>query len=419
MCCLKMPYDATSMADLVLKIVKGTFIPVPSHYSKEMNMLVKSLLCVDQAKRPSINDILRLPIVKSRIRNFLNDIEYNDEFSHTILHDYNPFKNNKPREKSGNKKDKNEEESKVKTSETEESKNNSNLLKKESNEEIKLKNNQNLIKNAQKPVILDQQKNISPTKQVLTNNNNVSIITQNKNNVSPNRNDEQSKLSEFLKQNNKKVLVTHTNNKSKDSSNSNNSNNINNSSNSNIRKQNDSSEEIYNVHKLLVEMSKIDKDEIAGDQSQTENFDQMKKNIEENLNQQTKEDDYIEYKRDLGSNEFKKLSSDIKSDTHKQESTTDLSANQNSDLSQFQEMEQKLVKEIGEDLYKAVFKIIDQMIPSDSFFYDHEKISKSIIKLSTIPNSSYNINSILICIGKIQEIYSLVIREREINLKKK
>jgi len=293
------------------------------------------------------------------------------------------------------------------------------LLKKESNEEIKLKNNQNLIKNAQKPVILDQQKNISPTKQVLTNNNNVSIITQNKNNVSPNRNDEQSKLSEFLKQNNKKVLVTHTNNKSKDSSNSNNSNNINNSSNSNIRKQNDSSEEIYNVHKLLVEMSKIDKDEIAGDQSQTENFDQMKKNIEENLNQQTKEDDYIEYKRDLGSNEFKKLSSDIKSDTHKQESTTDLSANQNSDLSQFQEMEQKLVKEIGEDLYKAVFKIIDQMIPSDSFFYDHEKISKSIIKLSTIPNSSYNINSILICIGKIQEIYSLVIREREINLKKK
>jgi len=94
-------------------------------------------------------------------------------------------------------------------------------------------------------------------------------------------------------------------------------------------------------------------------------------------------------------------------------------SNTNSDFNQFEEMKMNLIKEIGDDLFKAVFKIIDEMIPNDSIVYDHEKISKSIIKLSSVPNTSYNINNILICIGKIQEIYSLVIREKEANLKKK
>jgi hypothetical protein len=87
-----MPYDANSLAELTLKIIKGQFSPLPNHYSKGLVMLVNCLLCVDQNKRPSANDILRLPIIKSRIKNFLSDFEYNDEFSHTILHKFNPFK---------------------------------------------------------------------------------------------------------------------------------------------------------------------------------------------------------------------------------------------------------------------------------------------------------------------------------------
>ncbi len=58
MCCLKMPYDANSLADLTLKIIKGNFSPLPSHYSKGLVMLINCLLCVDQNKRPSVNDIL-------------------------------------------------------------------------------------------------------------------------------------------------------------------------------------------------------------------------------------------------------------------------------------------------------------------------------------------------------------------------
>ena len=29
-----------------------------------------------------------LPIIKNRIKNFLSEIEYNDEFSHTMLHNF-------------------------------------------------------------------------------------------------------------------------------------------------------------------------------------------------------------------------------------------------------------------------------------------------------------------------------------------
>jgi hypothetical protein len=54
-------------------------------------------------------------------------------------------------------------------------------------------------------------------------------------------------------------------------------------------------------------------------------------------------------------------------------------------------------------------------IPADSFIYDHEKISKSIIKLA----GKFDINLILICIEKIQEFYSLAIKEREKKLNNK
>ena len=40
-------------------------------------------------KRPNIGDILNYPIIKSRIKKFLNDEEYENEFSHSILHKFN------------------------------------------------------------------------------------------------------------------------------------------------------------------------------------------------------------------------------------------------------------------------------------------------------------------------------------------
>jgi NIMA (never in mitosis gene a)-related kinase 1/4/5 len=58
MTALRMPFDATSLPMLSLKIIKGNYIPLPQSFSKDLRNLVGMLLIVDYNKRPSINEIL-------------------------------------------------------------------------------------------------------------------------------------------------------------------------------------------------------------------------------------------------------------------------------------------------------------------------------------------------------------------------
>jgi NIMA (never in mitosis gene a)-related kinase len=44
------------------------------------------MLTRDPRKRPTVNDILRMPIVERRIAQFLEGNDFKDEFSHTLLH---------------------------------------------------------------------------------------------------------------------------------------------------------------------------------------------------------------------------------------------------------------------------------------------------------------------------------------------
>ena len=85
---LKMPFDASSLPMLYVKIIRGAYNPIPGVYSRDLKSLVGLLLINDAEKRPSINDILRLPYLKKRIRNFLSEMEYNNEFSNTIIKKY-------------------------------------------------------------------------------------------------------------------------------------------------------------------------------------------------------------------------------------------------------------------------------------------------------------------------------------------
>ena len=89
MCALKMPFDASNLPSLSLKIVKGTYNPLPTSFTKDLRVLISTMLNVEMNKRPSINEILRQNIIKSRIKNYLNEMEYDKEFSHTIIHKFN------------------------------------------------------------------------------------------------------------------------------------------------------------------------------------------------------------------------------------------------------------------------------------------------------------------------------------------
>lgn len=58
MCALKPPFDATNLSALALKIIKGVFPQIPSHYSKQLKLLVDQLLDINPIKRPSIQKVL-------------------------------------------------------------------------------------------------------------------------------------------------------------------------------------------------------------------------------------------------------------------------------------------------------------------------------------------------------------------------
>ncbi len=86
LCSLKPPFNAESLHFLALKIVKGQYPPLPSHYSRELRNLVGMLLQTEQRRRPTIHEILKLPVIVNRIKGFLTESIRHSEFAHTILH---------------------------------------------------------------------------------------------------------------------------------------------------------------------------------------------------------------------------------------------------------------------------------------------------------------------------------------------
>lgn len=86
LCALRPPFEGASMHYLSVQIVRGKYPALPAHFSRELKTLVSQLLQVDVRKRLSITQLLKQPIVARRIRQFLNDETFHQEFSHTILH---------------------------------------------------------------------------------------------------------------------------------------------------------------------------------------------------------------------------------------------------------------------------------------------------------------------------------------------
>ena len=80
------------MKGLVLKILRGTYPPIPSYYGRGLKGLIEKCLKRQPRQRPSVNTILKMNVVRGRIATFLGETMYADEFSHTIMHS-NPAKN--------------------------------------------------------------------------------------------------------------------------------------------------------------------------------------------------------------------------------------------------------------------------------------------------------------------------------------
>ena len=64
-----------------MKIVKGQFLPIPTHYSEALVEMVKSLLTKDYRQRPAIADIINMSSMKARMLQF----GYNDDISSNLV----------------------------------------------------------------------------------------------------------------------------------------------------------------------------------------------------------------------------------------------------------------------------------------------------------------------------------------------
>ena len=70
MCALVPPFRADDMRGLCRRVLRGQYPPIPSHYSMDMRMLIKTLLNVQAQARPNTHQILSMPIVIQRIKKY-------------------------------------------------------------------------------------------------------------------------------------------------------------------------------------------------------------------------------------------------------------------------------------------------------------------------------------------------------------
>ncbi|KAM4807677.1 serine/threonine-protein kinase Nek1 [Rhinophrynus dorsalis] len=80
MCTLKHAFEAGNMKNLVLKIIRGSYPPVSTHYSYDLRSLLSMLFKRNPKDRPSVTSILEKPFIFRRIEKFLSPQLIADEF---------------------------------------------------------------------------------------------------------------------------------------------------------------------------------------------------------------------------------------------------------------------------------------------------------------------------------------------------
>ncbi|NXA26162.1 NEK3 kinase, partial [Ibidorhyncha struthersii] len=98
LCTLRHPFQANSWKHLILKICKGSYNPLPSHYSYELHYLIKQMFKRNPKNRPSASTILARGCFTKLIKNCLPS-EMTNEFQQ-ILKETKKRESNAARSKS-------------------------------------------------------------------------------------------------------------------------------------------------------------------------------------------------------------------------------------------------------------------------------------------------------------------------------
>ena len=70
LCTLKHAFTADNLLGLVFKLVSDKHEPIPSNYSDDLRGLIDKLLEKDPTKRPSVREILKMPLIRQKALEF-------------------------------------------------------------------------------------------------------------------------------------------------------------------------------------------------------------------------------------------------------------------------------------------------------------------------------------------------------------
>ena len=390
----KMPFNAINLPALSLKILRGIYQPPPSYYSKDLINLVKLCLNLEPKRRPSAETILKMDFIKKRICGYLDEINFNENLSMTVIKKFKEKKENEKNKKLNFLKNKKGENNRIKSD--------NNV-----NKNIKINFNNNYDNDKGKLIKFFKKKNSAG------NNDNNDIKLNEKINLkfkivdNKEINDEKYNKNEpfnFLKENLINIKNIKIVDKEKDSKNDEKKVNIGNLKNLiseddieklvNINKIN---EEHYNQMCYLNNLSKVIKQDIPEEIEDNNNINELEKINEEEENIQTENDSikFNEIKLDLEKNKNNSINENKKIDNEDKEIT---------------ELKNKIIQEIGNDIFNMVYKCIDDYTDKTEIKFNAEIIADKLAK--EFNNNKYDKGKLKLAIDKLPEIFAIVIQNR-------
>lgn len=83
LCALHPPFQAQNPMALAMKIKEGKFERIPPRYSEELHRVICWMLCLEQKRRATIDDLINLPLVSVRLRE--KRFEEKQQFHYQLL----------------------------------------------------------------------------------------------------------------------------------------------------------------------------------------------------------------------------------------------------------------------------------------------------------------------------------------------
>ncbi|KAK8888895.1 hypothetical protein M9Y10_033635 [Tritrichomonas musculus] len=95
LCSLKKPFEADSAAELLIKVMKHEYTPIPSFFSKDLRSLIDSMMMKDPLKRPTCDDIIKMKFIQDAIQSLVdyNKSQFNEK--HSVPKTVSPAKTNR------------------------------------------------------------------------------------------------------------------------------------------------------------------------------------------------------------------------------------------------------------------------------------------------------------------------------------